>query len=147
MKFQLWHAPLRLATGAFILNSGVNKWKSTDEEVHKRVHSMASHAYPQFDAFDPTTFTKALAAGEVALGAALLTPFVSPAVAGTALTAFSGGLVGLYMRTPGLREYGSIRPTQSGTAIAKDVWMLGIGVALVLDAITSKARRIVPGMN
>lgn len=145
MRFQIWHAPLRVATGAFILNSGINKWKTTDEEVPKRIHELASNAYPQFESVDPKMFTKSLAGAEIALGAALLTPFVSPAAAGAALTAFSGGLVGLYLRTPGMREDGSLRPSQNGTAVAKDIWMLGIGTALLLDAITSKAKRLVPG--
>lgn len=147
MRFQLWHVPLRLATGAFILNSGVNKWMAEDEEVHKGVHSMAATAYPQVESVDPRTFTKALAGTEIALGTALLTPFIKPAMAGAALTAFSGGLVGMYMRTPGLREAGSLRPSQNGTAIAKDVWMLGIGLALVIDAVTSRARGLVPGKH
>jgi hypothetical protein len=32
-----------------------------------------------------------------------------------------------------MREPGSLRPTQQGTAISKDVWMAGIGTALMLD--------------
>lgn len=145
MGFQIWHAPLRLATGAFILNSGINKWKTSDEEVHKNIHAMAANAYPQLEPVDAKTFTKSLAGAEMALGTALLTPFVSPALAGTALTAFSGGLVGLYLRTPGMREDGALRPSQNGTAVAKDIWMFGIGTALVLDAITSRAKRLIPG--
>lgn len=147
MRFQLWHAPLRLVTGAFILNSGINKWTSQDEELHKGVHSMASTAYPQVESVDPKTFTKSLAGAEMALGTALLTPFVSPGLAGAALTAFSGGLAGLYLRTPGMREAGSIRPSHQGTAIAKDFWMLGIGVALMIDSVTSRARKLVPGQK
>jgi hypothetical protein len=108
---------------------------------------MASTAYPQLESVDPKTFTKTLAGAEMALGTALLTPFISPAMAGAALTAFSGGLVGLYLRTPSLREAGSIRPNQNGTAIAKDVWMLGIGFALMIDAATSRVRRLLPGKS
>ena len=145
MRFQVWHAPLRLATGAFILNSGINKWKSGDDDVDKNIHSMAANAYPQLEPVDAKMFTKSLAGAEMALGTALLTPFISPGLAGAALTAFSGGLVGMYLRTPGMRENGTIRPSQNGTAVAKDVWMLGIGTALVLDAITSRAKRLIPG--
>lgn len=145
MRVQISHVPLRLVTGAFILNSGLNKWKAADEEVHKNIHSMASTAYPQLESLDAKMFTKSLAGAEMALGTALLTPFISPAIAGAALTAFSGGLVGLYLRTPGTRENGSIRPSHNGTALAKDVWMLGIGTALVIDAVTSRAKRMVPG--
>jgi hypothetical protein len=36
-------------------------------------------------------------------------------VAGAALTAFSGALLGLYLRTPGMHEEGSLLPTPQGT--------------------------------
>ncbi|WP_207556036.1 hypothetical protein [Intrasporangium flavum] len=52
-------------------------------------------------------------------------------LAGAALTAFSGGLVGLYLRTPGMRQEGSIWPTPDGMAVSKDTWMLGIGASLL----------------
>ena len=55
-------------------------------------------------------------------------------IAGLALIGFSGALLGMWWRTPGMHAEGSPRPTQQGTAIAKDVWMLGIGTGLVVDA-------------
>ena len=142
MRFHLWHVPLRLATGAYILNAGINKWTAQDEEMHKGVHSMASTAYPRLEQVEPKTLTKALAGAEIGLGAALLTPFVSPGLAGAGLTAFSGGLLGLYLRIPSMREDGSLRPSQNGTALAKDSWLLGIGLALLVDAATSRTRRV-----
>ena len=81
-----------------------------------------------------------LAAGEIALGATLLAPFVSTAVAGAALTAFSTGLVTLYLRTPFLRRPGSIRPSEAGIGVSKDIWLLGIGTSLLIDA-TGTPRR------
>ncbi len=33
-----------------------------------------------------------------------------------------------------MRREGSVRPSQQGTAIAKDVWLLGIGLGLVADS-------------
>jgi hypothetical protein len=30
---------------------------------------------------------------------------------------------------------GSVRPTPQGTAVAKDVWMLGIGLGFLADAL------------
>jgi hypothetical protein len=39
----------------------------------------------------------------------------------------------MYLRTPGMRQPGSLKPTEQGLAMAKDVWMLGIGLSLVLD--------------
>ncbi|HXZ74670.1 MAG TPA: hypothetical protein VEH31_27905, partial [Streptosporangiaceae bacterium] len=74
------------------------------------------------------------------LGAVLLTPFVPAALAGAALTAFSGGLLVMYLRTPGMRKPGSLAPTPAGLAISKDVWMLGIGLGLLTDAATRSRR-------
>jgi hypothetical protein len=47
----------------------------------------------------------------------------------------------MYRRTPGFTEADGIRPTATGTAFAKDVWMAGIGVALVLDGLIDGTRR------
>ena len=33
-----------------------------------------------------------------------------------------------------MRQKGSLRPTHQGTALAKDVWMLGVGLGLLADA-------------
>ena len=137
MAFKLWHVPVRLATGAFILNSGLSK-RNAGKEAAENLHGFASGAYPQFQDMPPEQFVKMLSAGEIALGAALLTPFVPTGVAGAALAGFAGGLGGLYWRTPGLHEEGSVRPTQQGTPIAKDAWLLAIGTALVLDALTDR---------
>ena len=143
MKFKMWHVPVRLATGAFILNSGLSKLKSNDDELHKGLHGMASTAYPQLGSVEPKTFAKALGAAETALGAALLTPFVSPGLAGAGLTAFSAGLMGLYFKIPGMTEDG-IRPSQQGLALAKDSWLLAIGSALMMDRASNKVRDTLP---
>jgi len=124
--------PTRLATGAFILHAGLGKWRGGPEQA-AGVHGMASNAYPLLKAVQPPTFLKALSVGEVMTGALLLAPFVSNRNAGLGLTAFSGGLLTMYARTPTLREPGSIWPSQQGIAVAKDVWMLGIGLGLLLD--------------
>lgn len=129
------HLPPRLATGAFILNSGLHK-RQADEATAAGVHGMAAGSYPFLGGLEPKAFTKMLSTGEIALGSALLLPFVPTAVAGLGLMAFSGGLVGLYLRTPGLREPGSLRPTQQGIGIAKDVWMLAIGASFVMDSMS-----------
>ncbi|WP_333732594.1 hypothetical protein [Streptomyces sp. IBSBF 3010] len=122
--------PPRLATGAFILNSGLGKLKA-DEATAQGLHGMASNVYPFLGKLEPGRFTRLLAWSEIAVGAALLTPVVPTRLAGLALTGFSGGLFGLYLRTPGMREPGSLRPTQDGIALAKDSWMLGIGLGFV----------------
>ncbi|MET0821831.1 MAG: hypothetical protein ABWY58_12765 [Aeromicrobium sp.] len=130
MSFRLSHVPLRATAGAFILNSGLSKW-SADAETAEGLHGFAAGTYPVVKKIDPPVFVKALAAGEIALGAALLLPGVSSTKAGAGLVAFSGGLLGLYAKTPGMRD--GIRPTQQGTPIAKDVWLLGIGSSLLID--------------
>ena len=134
---RLRRAPGRLATGAFIFNAGLGKLNGT-EDAANALHGMAAGAYPPLARIAPTTFLKLLAAGELTVGGALLVPVVPPVVAGAALTGFSGSLLGMWWRTPGMHAPGSIRPTQPGTAIAKDVWMLAIGVGLVLDAVLSR---------
>jgi hypothetical protein len=129
------HLPQRIATGAFILNSGLGKW-SADDETAAQLHGFASGTYPFLAKLKPRDFVRLLAASEIALGAALLVPIVPAAVAGAGLTAFSGGLLGLYARTPGMRKDGTPFPTQQGIPIAKDIWMLGIGLGLVIDDLT-----------
>jgi hypothetical protein len=131
---KIWRAPLRLFPGAYILNSGVTKLKTNSREAQESMHGMAKNAYPQLEALEPDQFVKTLGAAETALGATLLAPFIPAALAGALLTGFAGGLLWLYWKTPGMHEEGSVRPTQQGMAIAKDSWMLGIGLALLLSS-------------
>jgi uncharacterized membrane protein YphA (DoxX/SURF4 family) len=131
------HIPARLATGAFILNSGLEKSRA-DEQTAQALHGMTSGTYPFVGKVEPTDFLKLLSRGEIALGAALLLPFVPTVVAGAGLAAFSAGLLGLYLRTPGMHQDGNLRPTQQGTGIAKDVWMLGIAAGFIVDEIVSR---------
>ena len=126
--------PLRLSAGGYIINSGLSKWNA-DEVTAKELQGFAAGTYPFLAKLDPQLFVKALSATEMAVGAAVFVPFVPSVVAGTALTAFSGGLLGLYLRTPGMREEGSLRPTQQGIPLAKDVWLAGIGASLILDGV------------
>ena len=133
--------PPRIATGAFILNSGLGK-RGADEATAAGLHGFASSTYPFLKNIPPTTFAKALSTAEIAIGTALLTPFVPGAVAGAALTAFSAGLLGLYLRTPGMTKPGaSVAPTQDGLTIAKDVWMLGIGLGLITKGVFERETR------
>ncbi|MEU9759118.1 hypothetical protein [Streptomyces sp. NPDC047985] len=129
----------RLATGAFILNSGLGKLKA-DENTARIMHDMACVAYPFLKKVEPGRFTRMLAWSEVAIGGALVAPIVPTRLAGLALTGFSGGLLGLYLRLPGMREPRSLRPTQNGVPLAKDTWMLGIGLGLL----GAGARRTAP---
>jgi hypothetical protein len=130
----------RVSAGAFILNSGLGK-RGADAETAAGLHGFASGTYPFLKKLEPQQFASMLAASEIAIGAALLTPFVPTALAGAALTGFSGGLLGLYLRTPGMRKPGSLAPTQDGLAIAKDVWLLGIGVGLLTRGTVDRGPR------
>lgn len=85
-------------------------------------------------------FAKTLSASELAIGAAVLLPFVPGGVAGAALTVFSAGLIGLYLRTPGMRREGSLRPTEQGIPLAKDVWLAAIGASLMIDDLVNRRR-------
>lgn len=129
--------PGRLATGTFILNAGVGKW-SADEETAARLHGMAVGTFPFLAKLKPRDFARLLAAGEVALGTAILLPVVPAALAGAGLTACSASLLAMYVQTPGMRREHSLRPTGQGTALAKDVWMLAIGLGLVVDGLAQR---------
>lgn len=135
------HLPLRITTGAFILNSGLSKIQA-DEETAAGLQTFATTAYPALGQLQPKTFAKSLGAGEIALGAALLAPMVPSALAGVGLAGFGIGLVGLYVRVPGLREPGSIRPTEAGIPIAKDTWLVGAGATLALQGFFGGVRKV-----
>lgn len=134
---RLRRLPLRLAPGAFILNSGIGKL-SLDDESAAGLQSTGANAIPAIKNLSPGAFGKVLAGSEIALGSALLAPFVPTAVAGAGLAGFSSVLLTMYARTPGMHAPGDPRPTQQGTAIAKDSWLLGIGLSLLIDAAGSR---------
>jgi hypothetical protein len=134
---KLAHLPLRVSTGAYILNSGLSK-QMLEGQAAEGIHGMASNAIPPLKRISPEQFAKILSTGEIALGAALLIPFVPSALVGAALAGFSAGLVQLYLKTPGMRQPGSIKPTQEGIGLAKDVWLVGAGLTLLLDGLPKR---------
>ncbi|GGL87151.1 hypothetical protein [Nakamurella endophytica] len=134
---KLRRAPVRIAAGAYILNSGIGKLKA-DEGTAQGLHGMATGAYPFLNKLTPTPFTRALAVTETALGAALLLPVIPAGLVGIGLTAFAGGLVGLYARTEGVHDR-YYRPVGNGVGLAKDLWLAAIGVGLVVDAALSES--------
>jgi hypothetical protein len=135
LPVKLRHLPARFATGLIILSSGLDK-RHADETTAVGLHGMASGTYPFLGKIPPAQFTRLLSTAEIALGTALLLPIVPIGLVGAGLAAFSAGLVGLYLRTPGMRRDGSLRPTPQGLILAKDVWMLGIGLGFVIEALT-----------
>jgi hypothetical protein len=141
MATKLWHVPVRLATGAIIVDQGLQKL-GADEDTAKWLHGQAVQAFPQFANMDPKDFVQLLSASEIALGAALLGIGVVPSgLAGLGLSAFGGSLTRLYLNAPGTRREGSVAPSHQGIGLAKDSWMLAIGVALVLDSVFGSGRR------
>ena len=127
---KLRRAPGRIAAGAFILNAGITKLSGTPETA-KAVHAAACGSYPIFRRVPAPLFLRLLALTEILVG-----PLVGAPLAGLALTSFAGGLLGLYIRTPSMHD-DKFRPTQQGTPIAKDLWMAGIGLSLLIDAALS----------
>lgn len=146
IAFKARQLPQRLAAGAFILNSGLNK-REVDDGTADFLHKSAITAFPQFENMEPQQFAKLLSTSEIALGAALLAPFVPTLVAASGLTLFSGALVRMYLRTPGATEEGSVAPTGEGLSLAKDSWLLGMGVGMLIDALTTRSRGTTPDQD
>ena len=113
------HIPIRVATGAYILNSGISKL-GADEGTAQFLHGAAAGTYPSvFKDMKPKTFAQVLAYSEIAVGGALLLPKVSSTVAGAALTGFGASLLGMYLKTPSMTLDDGIRPSPDGIGVAK----------------------------
>ncbi len=133
MGFSISNAALRLVSGAFILNTGIGKL-SLPAESAAGLQESAQRVIPQLGQLAPEQFGKYLSYSEIGVGTIVLAPFIPTRLAGLALAAFSGGLVATYLKTPGMTQPGSIRPTPAGTAMAKDFWLAGIAVALLFHS-------------
>lgn len=123
-------AALRVPLGLYILNSGLGKF-GAGKEQSEGLQDMAATGIPALDEFNPETFTKTLAAGETALAAALLLPFVSNRLAGFGLATFGAGLLTMYFGNDEMTEDDGIRPSNAGLALSKDAWLVAIGAALM----------------
>lgn len=132
--------PLRLTAGAFILNSGINKTKISEEQA-EQMRDLGANGVPFLKDMTPKQFKQFLTASEIGVGAALLLPFVPGWLAGAALTAFSTGLLAMYKNTEGMTEPDGIRPSEQGTSVAKDVFLFGIGTALMVDGAVNRVGR------
>jgi hypothetical protein len=139
-RVKAWQLPTRLITGSYYLNSGLSK-RGADDATAGQLHGFASGTNPVLGKLDATQFTGLLSTAEIAIGTALVQPLVPAWLAGAGLTAFALGTLGLYLRTPGMREEGSLRPTQQGIPLAKDAWMVGIGLALMIDEVAGRDSR------
>lgn len=137
MGVKLHHVPPRLATGAFILNTGITK-RSLDVEGATGLRDQAANGFPSLKQVDPVRFGKALSTFEIVLGAALLAPVVPTWLAAAGLSGFSAALMRVYLKTPGLTREDGIRPAPAGMGIARDVFMLGSGLGLVVEELATK---------
>ncbi len=134
------HVPLRVATGAYILNSGISKLDA-DEGTANFLHASAAGTYPAlFTNMRPKSFARLLAYSEIAVGGALLAPIVPATVAGGALTGFGASLIGMYVKTESMTRDDGIRPSEEGISLAKDIWLVGAGLTLMSQGIAGAAK-------
>ena len=130
-------ALLRAVPGAFILNSGINKL-GLDEESAAGLQQMAANGVPMVENLTADQFGKFLTYGEIAVGSALLLPFVPTRIAGAALTTFAAGLVSNYFSIDSMTKDDGIRPSEDGIPVAKDTWLAAIGLALMISGGSKK---------
>ena len=146
LRLSVRHLPTRLATGAYVLHDGMEKWHANPDQA-ARMHAMATGAFPVLGKLVPTTFLRLLAAAEITTGAALLTPVVPNAMAGAPLTAFSAALTAMYLRTPSLHKPRSVWPTQPASASARTSGCSPSASASLLTAPPTTARLPETGVN
>lgn len=133
---KLHNLPVRLTAGLYLLDSGLATL-SADEAAAVSLHKFATDAYGLLSRFESRKFSKCFATGELLLAAGLLLPFVPDETVGLGLTVFSAIMFGLYLRLPGMRRERSLRSTPKGTSLAKNIWLLGMGLSLALTSYRS----------
>ncbi len=120
--------------------------RSLDVEGATGLRDQAANAFPVLKRVDPVLFGKLLSGGEILLGAALIAPVVPTWAAAAGLAGFSGALMRVYLKTPGMTREDGIRPAPAGMGIARDVFMLGSALGLLVEELTSRqARRKISG--
>ena len=129
INLRLPSAALRIPTGAYIFDAGLGKFQ-VDKEGAEGLRDMAADGIPQLGQIDAETFATGLASAETALGAALLCPLIPNRLVGLGLTAFGAGLLSMYFGGDQYTKEDGIRPSDAGKAIAKDSWLVGVGLAL-----------------
>ncbi|MDP3969316.1 MAG: hypothetical protein Q8Q02_13685 [Nocardioides sp.] len=61
-------------------------------------------------------------------------------LAAAGLTGFSAALMRVYLKTPGLIQDDEIHPAPAGIGIARDIFMLGSRLGLLIDELTDRPR-------
>lgn len=130
---------LRAIPGLFIANSGIGKI-GMPAEMSAGIQGAAASGIPALNKVPSDKFGTYLGYAETALGAALLTPMVPNWVAGAGLTAFGSGMLTMYFKNPENTEEDGIRPSAEGISLAKDSWLVGIGLALLAEGMGKSAK-------
>lgn len=129
---RLSNAPIRVTAGTYILNAGVAKLRS--RQGSSNLHELATMAYPVVAGVDEDRFWRMVGTVETVLGSALLVPFVRPRLVGAVLLAYAAWSLGMDARLEYFRLGPSDpRPSHEGLGVAKDVWLAGIAVNLLLE--------------
>lgn len=129
---KLSNIPLRAIPGAFIVNAGLGKL-GMDAESSKGLQDFAATGIKELKQLPSDKFGQIIGASEIAVGGALLAPFVSNRIAGAGLTAFGAGLLTLYFGDDDNTLDDGIRPSEQGLPLAKDSWLLAAGLTLLLQ--------------
>src|SRR5215218_10685985 len=126
---KLSHLPVRTATGAFILNSGLSK-RNLEGQVAEQMHGWASASIPALGQLKPEVFVRLLSGTEVGAwdGTAGAGRSVGPGRRGSGRVLRRAA--DAVSEDPGDAAGGSLRPTEPGNGLAKDVWLLGTGLTL-----------------
>jgi hypothetical protein len=146
LRLSARHLPTRLATGAYVLHAGIEKWGGSPERA-AGMHGMAAGAFPVLGKLAPTTFLRLLAVAEITTGVALLVPVVPNAMAGAPLTAFSAALTAMYLRTPPCTSHAASGPPQPASASARTSGCSASASASLLTAPPTTPRLPEPGVN
>jgi uncharacterized membrane protein YphA (DoxX/SURF4 family) len=125
--------PLRASTGGFLVWSGLRTLQRPRRG--DALLTAAAHSAPALeDVFgaEPARFARLVGAAQLGLGAWVVSG-AWPRASGLALATYAAGPLSLLFTVPGNRATGSSwEPSERGTALAKDVWLLGAGLSLAL---------------
>lgn len=126
----LTKAAFRVIPGAFFLSSGISKLKM-DEEASAGLQQFAGTGMPFVEEVPAHQFGPVVGASEAIIGGALLALPIPNRLAGAMLTPFAIGLCSLYFADPANRQEDGITPTEQGMSLAKDSWLVALGLGLM----------------
>lgn len=133
------NAALRAIPGLFILNSGIGKI-GMPADASAGIQQAAASGVPALANLPSEKFGSMLGWAETAVGAALLLPAVPNRVAGAGLATFGAGLLTMYFNNDNYTEEDGIRPSDEGISLAKDSWLVAIGLGLMFGGKNKKRK-------